>query len=135
MAETENTARLEKRQGAAFRTIRQEGHGIEVAYALEATLKNVLDLTSLDVAERLETSRDEIIEAWRFRPDDRTPPTHILGAAVVKSKRFSAIRYPSATNPRGRCIVALSALVRDGETIALVDEDGIFRQIMRLASS
>jgi RES domain-containing protein len=135
MAETENTARLEKRQGAAFRTVRQEGHGIEVAYALEATLTNVLDLTSLDVADRLETSRDEIIEAWRFRPDDRTPPTHILGAAVVKSKRFSAIRYPSATNPRGRCIVAFSALVRDGETIALVDEDGIFRQIMRLASS
>jgi hypothetical protein len=46
MAETENTARLEKRQGAAFRTVRQEGHGIEVAYALEATLKNVLDLTA-----------------------------------------------------------------------------------------
>jgi RES domain-containing protein len=132
--ETENTARLEKRQ-AAFGTVRKKQHGIEVAYALGATLRAVPDLTNSAVVDRLETSRNEIIEPWRYRPDGTTPPTHVLGVAVVGSKRFSAIRYPSAANPRGRCIVVFSELIQSGETIALIDQDSIFNQIMRLAAS
>jgi hypothetical protein len=82
----------------------KRGHGIEVTYALEATLTNVLDLTRLDVVERLETSKNEITEPWRFRPDGTIAPTHILGAAGVKSKRFSAIRYPRRGQSEGVAI-------------------------------
>jgi RES domain-containing protein len=85
MGETAHTARLEKRQAAGFATIRRKQEPIEVTYGLEARLLAVLDLTDPCVADRLETSRDEIIAAWRFRADGRTPPTHILGAEVIRS--------------------------------------------------
>lgn len=96
MGETAHTAKLEKRQAAGFGTIRRKEQLIEVNYALDARLSAVLDLTEPDVADRLETSRSEIVAAWRFRPDGKAPPTHVLGTEVVRSKRFSSIRYPSA---------------------------------------
>ena len=129
--ETEHTAKVEKRQGAAFHTVRRKA-GIEVTYSLEATLSAVLDLTDRDVVGKLETSRSEIIEPWRFRTDGKVPPTHVLGSAVAASKRFSAIRYPSVANPRGRCIVIFIELLNPGEAVALVDEDSIFHQIMSI---
>jgi len=131
--ETEHTARSEKRQAAGFHAVSRKSRGIEVAYSLNATLSGVLDLTDSSVVQKLNTSRSELVEPWRYRPDGKTPPTHILGTAVVESKRFSAIRYPSAANPRGRCIVIFSGCIRGGETIALVDPDSIFHQVMKLA--
>ena len=135
MGETAHTAKLEKRQAAGFGTVRRKEQPIEVNYALDATLSAVLDLTEPDVADRLETSRSEIVAAWRFRPDGKTPPTHVLGTEVVRSKRFSSIRYPSAAYPRGKCIVVFPDQMHTGESVVVLDEDSIFYQIMTGAAS
>jgi RES domain-containing protein len=135
MGETAHTAKLEKRQAAGFGTVRRKEQLIEVNYALDARLSAVLDLTERHVAERLEISNIEIVAAWRFRADGKTPPTHILGTEVIRSKRFSSIRYPSAANPRGKCIVVFRDLIRTGESVAVLDEDSIINQIMTVAAA
>jgi RES domain-containing protein len=135
MGETAHTAKLEKRQAAGFGTVRRKEQPIEVNYALDARLSAVLDLTEPGVADRLETSRSEIVAAWRFRPDGKTPPTHVLGTEVVRSKRFSSIRYPSAAYPRGKCMVVFPDRMHTGESVAVLDEDSIINQIMAVAAS
>jgi RES domain-containing protein len=77
--ETEHTARLEKRQAAGFHAVSRKSRGIEVAYSLNATLSRVLDLTDSPVVQKLDTSRSELVEPWRYRPDGKTPPTHTSG--------------------------------------------------------
>jgi RES domain-containing protein len=134
MGESANTAKLEKRRAAGFGTVKRKQHPIEVNYALDAKLSAVLDLTDPGVTDKLETSRSEIVSAWRFRADRKTPPTHVLGAEAVRAKRFSAIRYPSAANPRGRCIVVFPDRLRTGERVSVLDEDSIISQIMAAAA-
>jgi RES domain-containing protein len=135
MGESANTAKLEKRRAAGFGTVKRKQQPIEVNYALEARLVAVLDLTGSDVTDKLETSRSEIVSAWRFRVDGKTPPTHILGTDVVRSKRFSAIRYPSAANPRGKCIVVFPDRLRTAESVSVLDEDSIINQIVTVAAA
>ena len=62
--ETEHTAKVEKRQGAAFHTVRRKP-GIEVTYSLEATLSAVLDLTDRDVHRLFASGSDRAAERWR----------------------------------------------------------------------
>ena len=135
MAESAHTAKLEKRRAAGFGTAQRKVEPIEVNYALHGKLLDALDLADADVAEKLETSRSEIVSAWRFRADGKTPPTHILGTEVVRSKRFSAIRYPSAANPRGKCIVVFPDRLRTGESVSVLDEDSLINQIVTVAAA
>ena len=135
MGESAHTAKLEKRRAAGFSTVKRKEQPIEVNYALEAKLSAVLDLTDPDVTDKLEISKNEIVSAWRFRADSKTPPTHILGTEVVRSKRFSAIRYPSAANPRGKCIVVFLDRLRTGESVSVLDEDSIINQIVTVAAA
>jgi RES domain-containing protein len=135
MGESAHTAKLEKRQAAGFGLVKRKKQPIEVNYALDARLSAVLDLTEPDVADKLETSRSEIVSAWRFRADGKTPPTHILGTEVGRSKRFSAIRYPSAANPRGKCIVVFPDQLLAGESVSVLDEDSIINQIISVAAA
>jgi RES domain-containing protein len=95
----------------------------------------MLDLTDPVVSNKLETTRSEIVAPWRFRADGKTPPTHILGVEVVRSKRFSSIRYPSAANPRGKCVVVFPEQMQLAERISVLDEDFIINQIMTAASA
>jgi RES domain-containing protein len=95
----------------------------------------MLDLTDPVVSNKLETTRSEIVAPWRFRADGKTPPTHILGVEVVRSKRFSSIRYPSAANPRGKCVVVFPEQMQLAERISVLDEDFVINQIMTAASA
>jgi hypothetical protein len=92
-----------------------------------------LDLTNPVVINKLETTRSEIVASWRFREDGKTPPTHILGVEVVRSRRFSSIRYPSAANPRGKCIVVFPDQMQLAERISVLDEDFVINQIITAA--
>ena len=134
MAESAHTAKLEKRRAAGFGTAQRKVEPIEVNYALHGKLLDALDLTDADVAEKLETSRSEIVPL-SVRADGKTSPTHILGTEVVRSKRFSAIRYPSAANPRGKCIVVFPERLRTGESVSVLDEDSIINQIVTVAAA
>jgi RES domain-containing protein len=133
MAETAQTAKLEKRQAGGFGTVRRKEEPIEVNYALGVKLSAVLDLTDPRVIRTLETSKSEIVGPWRFRADDTTPPTHILGGEVVRSKRFSSLRYASAANPRGRCVVVFPDQMQSAERILVLDEDSIVNQMITAA--
>jgi RES domain-containing protein len=135
MGETARTAKLEKRQAAGFGTVRRNGEPIEVNYALHVELSAMLDLTDPANTNKLETMRSEIVAPWRFRADGKTPATHILGVEVVRSKRFSSIRYPSAANPRGKCVVVFPDQMQLAERISVLDEDFVFNQIMTAASA
>ena len=54
----------------------------------------------------------------------------VLGTEVVRSKRFSSIRYPSTAYPRGKCIVVFPDRMHTGESVAVLDEDSIINQII-----
>ena len=133
MAETAHTAKLEKRQAAGFGTVRRNREPIEVNYALDVALSAMLDLTDPVVTNKLETTRSEIVAPWRFRADGTTPPTLTLGMEVFRSKRFSSIRYPSASYPRSKCIVVFPDQMQLAERISVFDEDSIITQILTAA--
>jgi RES domain-containing protein len=100
---------------------------------VDVELSAMLDLTDPEVTSKLTTTRIEIVAPWRFRADGKMPPTHILGIEVVRSKRFSSIRYPSAANPRGKCVVVFPDQMQLTERISVLDEDSIINQMITAA--
>lgn len=65
-------------------------------------------LRGITLTSFLGTNLPEIAEPWRYRKDRRTPPTHRLGAAAVRSRRIRAIKYCS-TKGTGNCFVIFTA--------------------------
>ena len=62
-------------------------------YHAEVSLSRVLDLTNLGVLTQLKIQRRHLFLPWRTAK--RPVPTQRLGAAVLATGLFGAIRYPS----------------------------------------
>jgi RES domain-containing protein len=64
-----------------------------VYYNAAVSLRHVLDLTNSKNLKTLGLTRAKLFEEWEKK---KTVSTQLLGAAVVSSKKFSAILFPSA---------------------------------------
>ena len=78
---------------------------------------SVLDLTRREVRTALGTNLLEITSPWRVP----LPPTHVLGQVVFASRRFQAIRFPSARRPGGVCLALFTTRLLAGSSISLDD--------------
>jgi hypothetical protein len=95
----------------------------------------VLDLTVPDRYSELATSPEELVSAnpSRFTLNARNEetPTQQLGLACFSSGRISALKVPSAQNPKGYCLDILIESLVVGERVAILDEHGRLRAEVR----
>ena len=100
----------------------------DLILTLECSLLRVLDLTVPDLYLELGTSHDELVSASPSRfilnARKKLTPTQQLGAACFRSGRISALKVPSAPNPKGYCLDVLIESLVVGERVAILDESG-----------
>jgi RES domain-containing protein len=100
----------------------------DLILTLEYSLLRVLDLTVPDLYVDLGTSGEELVSSSpsRFILNARKQetPTQQLGSACSRSGRISALKVPSAQNPKGYCLNILLESLVVGERIAILDKSG-----------
>jgi RES domain-containing protein len=124
---------------ALFVTADGQLHGVprdpDLILTLDCSLLRVLDLTVPDRYGELATSREELVSAnpSRFILNARSQetPTQQLGSACFRSGRISALKVPSAQNPKGYCLDILIESLVVGEQVAILDEHGRLRAEVR----
>ena len=103
----------------------------DLILTLECTLLRVLDLTVADLYADLGTSYEELVSNTPSRfisnARNRETPTQQLGQACFRSGRISALKVPSAVNPKGYCLDILIESLVVGERIALLDQNGLLQ--------
>ena len=103
----------------------------DLILTLECTLLRVLDLTVADLYADLGTSYEELVSNTPSRfisnARNRETPTQQLGHACFRSGRISALKVPSAVNPKGYCLDILIESLVVGERIALLDQNGLLQ--------
>ena len=96
-----------------------------ILFNCRVELERVLDLTNTDVLKVLKTSEAELKVTWRLNQSRGKPiPTQILGGIVYRSGRFQAIRYHSARDPQGKCLVIFPDLVIAPSFVEVFDPFG-----------
>jgi RES domain-containing protein len=129
-ADSQVTALLESE--ALFITADGQLRGVprdpDLILTLECTLLRVVDLTTNDLYSDLGTSYEELISSVpsRFVLNARKEetPTQQLGSACFRSGRISALKIPSAANPKGYCLDILLESLVVGERVAILDKNG-----------
>jgi RES domain-containing protein len=100
----------------------------DLILTLECILLRVLDLTVLDLHADLGTCGEELVSSVpsRFILNARNEetPTQQLGSACFRSGRISALKVPSAANPKGFCVDILRESLVVSERVALLDKNG-----------
>jgi len=103
----------------------------DLILTLECTLLRVLDLTVSNLYADLGTSHEELVSNTpsRFLSNARNQetPTQQLGQACFRSGRISALKVPSAVNPKGYCLDILIESLVVGERVALLDQNGLLQ--------
>lgn len=128
LAEDQVTALHEYLQvGTSARLAPVAGTGALVLFTVEARLTRVLDVTRPDVQEELGTSPEELQAPWRYRRAGGVPPTHALGRAVARSRRFDAIRFQSTKGP-GMCLVILTEALAAPAYVRIRDPKNLLLQ-------
>ena len=100
----------------------------DLILTLECSLLRVLDLTVPDLYPELGTSYDELVSAVPSRfilnARKKLTPTQQLGSACFRSGRISAVKVPSAQNPKGYCLDVLIESLVVAEQVAILDKSG-----------
>ena len=94
-----------------------------VVITIGGALMSVLDLTVNANVHALGSNYQELTSAWRYvAGQTEEPPTHRLGRACHKSKKFDGIHYPSSKNPpHGVCVAVFPDRLRDSAYIEVYD--------------
>jgi len=89
----------------------REGHSVLMepwtVFAVDGILTDVLDLTDLDIQQKLGTNLQELTGDWKslqslyLQGKSTLPPTQILGQAAYDSGSIVGLKYPAAKNPSG----------------------------------
>jgi hypothetical protein len=95
-------------------------------YSARVELRFIADLTDGRIRKTLGTTIKELTSPLLYKSGDPPLPTHVLAKAIVMSRRFSAIRYPSARRRRGVCIAIFATILAPGEFLEVEDRSGIF---------
>jgi RES domain-containing protein len=98
-----------------------------VVFSVTARIDSYLDLIDPAVRAALGTTRSELLLPWKTA---RRPETQRLGQRVWRSRRYQAIRYPSARHPGGVCWAVFVSRVLDPSFIEMSDPAaGLFERI------
>ena len=100
----------------------------DLILTLECTLLCVLDLTVPGLYADLGTSGEELVNfipsRFILNAQNEETPTQQLGSACFRSGRISALKVPSAANPKGYCLDILLESLVVGERVAILDKSG-----------
>ena len=100
----------------------------DLMLTLECSLLRVLDLSVPGLYPELGTSYEELVSAFPSRfilnARKKLTPTQQLGSACFRSGRISALKVPSAQNPKGYCLDVLIESLVVGERVAVLDKSG-----------
>jgi hypothetical protein len=100
----------------------------DLILTLECSLMRVLDLTLPDLYARLGTTYEELVSVVPSRfilnARKKLTPTQQLGTACFRSGRISALKVPSAQNPKGYCLDILIESLLVGERVGILDRTG-----------
>jgi RES domain-containing protein len=129
-ADSQMTALLETE--ALFMTADGQLRGVprdsDLILTLECTLVRVLHLTVPDLYADLGTSAKELVSSAPSRfilnARKRLTPTQQLGMACFRSGRISALKVPSAQNPKGYCLDIFIESLVIGERVEIRDNSG-----------
>jgi hypothetical protein len=85
----------------------------------------VFDLTDAGIQAVLQTDAAELTATWRLKQRRNLPiPTQTLGAIAFRSGRFQALRFPSARDSRGHCLVVFPDRVTSPSYVEVFDPYG-----------
>jgi RES domain-containing protein len=92
-----------------------------VFFTAQVRLRNVLDLTNSTNLKILGLTQAHLFDDWERK---KIVATQLVGAAVAKHKKFSAILFPSAAAKeagfRGKNIVIFRDLVRRPDSVKII---------------
>jgi RES domain-containing protein len=100
----------------------------DLILTLECTLLRVLDLTVPDLHADLGTCGEELVSSvpsrFMLNARNKATPTQQLGSACFRSGRISALKVPSAANPKGYCLDILLESLVVRERVEILDKSG-----------
>ena len=110
--------------------------GIRTALLLRINcrLARVLDLTDEQVREQLQIPLATLLGPWlpwnvpaggAANAGTFVAPSQRIGMSVYASRRFEAIRSPSAKDPGGQCLAIFPARLQPGSVVAIDDPQGV----------
>jgi RES domain-containing protein len=102
----------------------------QTVFQVDARVSKVLDLTDATTLKTLKTSVQELTGDWRYAMSSGTlPPTHVLGDAVHRAGRISAIRtYSAKSVGQGTVLVVFPDRLSHGSSVELIDPTGMLHQ-------
>jgi RES domain-containing protein len=110
--------------GKGLSSLRPTRGATRIQLHLEVSCQSILDLGEERVRRALKTSLEELRKPWRgvLERSGSVPPTWELGQAAFKSRRFEAIRYPSAQLDRRYCLVVFTERLARGSSVRAVGQ-------------
>ena len=105
-----------------------------VLLRIHCRLARVLDLRDARAREQLRVSLASLLGPWLPWTAESgagmrhaLAPSQRLGLAVYEGRRFEAILYPSAKDPRGSCLAIFPDRLRRGSRVRVHDPEGVIR--------
>jgi RES domain-containing protein len=99
--------------------------GPRVTLSVKFSLERVIDLTGLEVFDRLGTNPQEFFGPWKpSNIEGRLAPTQRLGWLAHQHAGIEALLVPSARTPTGFNLAVFRDRLRTGSSVTVTDPDG-----------
>jgi RES domain-containing protein len=99
-----------------------------VVLSVRGHLGRVLDLLDPRVRARIGADEDELVAPYLLDALKGETGTQRLGRIAYESRRFEAVRGPSARHPGGHTLAVFSERIVAPSSLELFDPDGLLRE-------
>lgn len=99
-----------------------------VVLSVRGHLERVLDLLDPRARARIGTDETELVAPYLLEALKGETGTQRLGRIAYESRRFEAVRGPSAQRPGGHTIAVFSERIVAPSTLEVIDPDGPLRE-------
>ena len=100
-----------------------------ILITIDVSLQSILDLEERKIIEDLGIESERLFSNWRY-PSHEESYTQTIGRLVYHSRRFEAIRYPSA-KVRNKCNLAIfPERLKKTSVIKIYDPDKVIENIL-----
>lgn len=100
-----------------------------ILITLDVRLQSVLDLEERKIVEDSGIEFERLFSSWRY-PGDKESYTQTIGRLVYHSRRFEAIRYPSARVRNKYNLAIFPERLRKSSVIKIYDPDKVIESIL-----
>lgn len=100
-----------------------------ILITLDVRLQSVLDLGERKIIEDSGIESERLFSTWRY-PGDKESYTQTIGRLVYHSRRFEAIRYPSAKVRNKYNLAIFPERLKKSSVIKIYDPDKVIESIL-----